>query len=329
MKYLLNFFTLFVFLLAGFCQISAQEKPEKNKNEKFVAAPIEVKANISVSDAAGNVAADDIKQTDLRIFEDGVEQKITYFAKKENVLNLGFVMDNTGSMRSRLEEIVSTGSGVIDSLTSNDRAFITRFVSSDKVQLVQDWTADKAKLKIGMSNLYVEGGQSAVIDGLYASVKEKILDSAAKNPSQRHAILLISDCENRASYYKLEQLLALTKGADIQIFVLADLSDLTNEFNSFTKLKNARKNAEYLAHILALQTGGTAFVQTKKKEKKDLSGVLKTLIAEMRSPYVVGYTSTNQKRDGLPRKLSVQVADSAQGEKRQGVIRENFVVPKD
>ncbi|HEX8248044.1 MAG TPA: VWA domain-containing protein [Pyrinomonadaceae bacterium] len=333
MKYLLTFFMLFVFPLAGLWQISAQEKPEKNKNEKSVAEPIAVKANITVLDAAGNVSADDIKQTDLRIFEDGVEQKITYFSKKENVLNLGFVMDNTGSMRLRLEEIVRTGGIVIDSLTSSDRAFITRFVSSDKVELVQEWTADKAKLKIGMNNLFIEGGQSAVIDGLYISVKEKILDSAVKNPSQRYALLLISDCENRDSYYKLEQLLALTKGTDIQIFVLADTSDLSNSFNDYTKVKNGKKNAEYLAHTLALQTGGTAFVFSKEKDRKDMPNVLKTLVAEMRAPYVVGYTSTNQKRDGSPRKLTVEVADSssssAKGEKRRGVIRENFVVPKD
>lgn len=329
MKYLLTFLTLLVFLCAGICPLSAQEKPDKKTGEKAVAAPVEVKANITVLDAAGNISADDIKQTDLRIFEDGVEQKITYFAKKENVLNLGFVMDNTGSMRMRLDEIISSASGVVDSLNSNDRAFIVRFVSSDKIQLVQNWTADKAKLKLSMNNLFIEGGQSAVIDGLYTSVKEKFLSYAVQNPSQRYAILLVSDCENRASRYNLEQLLDLTKGMDIQIFVLADTSDLSNEYNEYTKLKNGKKNAEYLAHTLAWRTGGTAFLTTKQKEKKDIPGMLKTLTAELRSPYVVGYTSTNQKRDGLPRKLTVQVADGAKGEKRQGLIREGFVVPKD
>jgi Ca-activated chloride channel family protein len=329
MKYLSTFFTLLVFLSAAVCPLSAQDKPDKKTGEKSVAAPVEVKVNVNVLDAAGNVSGEEIKQTDLRIFEDGVEQKITYFVRKENVLNLGFVMDNTGSMRMRLDEIISSATTVIDALNSNDRAFIVRFVSSDKIQLVQNWTTDKAPLRLAMNNLYVEGGQSAVIDGLYAAVKEKFLSYAVQNPAQRHAILLVSDCENRASVYNLEQLLELTKGTDIQIFVLADISDLNNEFNSFTKLKNARKNAEYLAHTLALQTGGTAFVTTKAKEKKDLPAVLKTLTAELRSPYVVGYTSTNPKRDGVPRKLTVQVADNAKGEKRRGAIRESFVVPKD
>lgn len=329
MKYLSTFFTLLVFLSAVACPISAQDKPGKKTDEKPVAAPVEVKVNVTVLDAAGNVSGEEIKQADLRLFEDGVEQKITYFAKKENVLNLGFVMDNTGSMRSRLNEMVSTGSTVIDGLTSNDRAFIIRFVSSDKVELVQDWTADKAKLKQGMNNLYIEGGQSAVIDGLYASVKEKIQSLAAKNPSQQYRIVLIGDCEDRDSYYKLEQLLALTRGTDIQIFVFAETYELSNSFNDVTRRKNGKKNAEYLAHTLALQTGGTAFVFSKEKDKKDVPNALKSLAAELRSPYVVGYTSTNPKRDGVPRKLTVQVADNAKGEKRRGAIRESFVVPQD
>lgn len=328
MKPLMTFPMLFVFILAGVYQIPAQEKTEKKSGENY-AAPIEVKANLTILDAAGNVSADEIKPADLRIFEDGVEQKITYFSKKENVLNLGFVMDNTGSMRLRLDEIVSTAFLVIDELTPNDRAFILRFVSSDKIQLMQNWTTDKAKLRLGMDRLFIEGGLSAVIDGLYATVKEKFLSYAAQNPSQRYAILLISDCENRASRYNLEQLLDLTKGTDIQIFVLADTSDLSDDYNELIKLKNARKNAEHLAHTLAWRTGGTAFVTTKKNEKKDIPNVLKTLSAELRAPYVVGYTSTNQKRDGLPRKLTVQIGDTGKGEKRQALIRENFVVPKD
>jgi hypothetical protein len=141
--------------------------------------------------------------------------------------------------------------------------------------------------------------------------------------------VLISDCEDRDSYYNLEQLLALTKGTDIQIFVLAETYELDNVINGSTKTSNARKRAEYLAHTLALRTGGTAFVISKQKDKKDVPNILKTLIAELHSPYVIGYTSSNPKRDGLPRKLTVQVADTAKGEKRQASIRESFVVPKD
>ncbi|MCY7375100.1 MAG: hypothetical protein LH472_03920 [Pyrinomonadaceae bacterium] len=50
---------------------------------------------------------------------------------------------------------------------------------------------------------------------------------------------------------------------------------------------------------------------------------------ELNSQYVIGYTSTNQKRGGKVRKLTVQIADGAKGEKRQPTLRESFVVPEE
>jgi len=56
---------------------------------------------------------------------------------------------------------------------------------------------------------------------------------------------------------------------------------------------------------------------------------IKTILIELQAQYVVGYTSTNQKRDGNLRKLTVQIADGAKSEKRQTFIRESFVVPEE
>ena len=77
------------------------------------------------------------------------------------------------------------------------------------------------------------------------------------------------------------------------------------------------------------ETGGLVLNLTKKRTKEDVITTLKALMTELRSDYFIGYTSTNQKRDDLPRKLRIEVANDAKGDKRQGFIRESFVVPKD
>jgi Ca-activated chloride channel homolog len=302
---------------AGF----AQDKKAEQK-------PLEVKVNLSVFDASGNPVGD-LKQEDLKIYEDGVEQKITYFAKKESAFNLGLVMDNTGSMRVLLEDLVKSGSTVIDNMQADDKAFIVRFVSSDQIELVQNWTSDKARLKRGMDNLYIEGGQSAVLDALYTAVKEQLKAAEKENPNRRTALLLISDVENRASYYALQHVLELLKGTGIQVFSIALTYNLDTGYNPNTKQKNPKKKAEFIANELALATGGAAFVIGKEKDLSKIGDALKAIVAELRSPYVVGYTSTNSKRDDAARKLTVQIADGANGAKRRGVIRESFVVPKE
>ncbi len=290
----------------------AQDKKEKKSKQKEQSS-VQVRANVLVRDLSGNLA--DIKTEDLKIYEDDVEQKITYFAKKEPILNLGFVFDNTGSMRRNLDKIINIPFIFTDNLNAKDEAFVVRFVDSDKIEVIQEWTSDKTALIESIENLYVEGGQSAVLDAVYLSA-EKILDRERKDKTKRYGIILFSDAEERESYYNLKEIKKLFTETDLQIFILS--------FAETAPLN--KKKSRFISNILALETGGTAHALPKKHSKEDLIYALKNIFDELRSQYIIRYISTNQKRDGLPRKLRVEVADSEKGEKRQAFIRESFIV---
>ena len=255
---------------------------------------------------------------DLKIYEDGVEQKITYFAKKQNAFNVGLVVDNTGSMRSQLDTVISAGATFVGNMRPQDEVFILRFVGRDKIEIVQNWTTEKNRLNAALSNLFVEGGQSAVIDALYLSANE-IAKREKADKTSRNALILISDGEDRDSFYNQKQLFELFKGSDTQIFTIG----LIGQFQD-AKSKSAAKN---FINQLALETGGAAFFVNGKKD--ELVAALKGVLTELNSQYVIGYVSTNQKRDGKSRKLTVQIADGAKGEKRQPTLRDSFVVPEE
>ena len=55
---------------------------------------------------------------------------------------------------------------------------------------------------------------------------------------------------------------------------------------------------------LALESGGRAFFVQRPE---DLSGIYGEIANELASQYVLGYASTNPKRDGAWRRLNVQV----------------------
>jgi len=319
MKFSQIVFALFLVCLVGFNFAYSQDnsKKEKSKNKKTEQNPIVVKANVAVLDAAENFV-DNIKLEDLKVFEDGVEQKITYFVKKEPILNLGLVVDNSGSMKKNLDELMKSSSIIIDSLLPDSEVFVVRFVDSDTIEVIQEWTSNKKDLKEAIEIMFVQGGQSTVLDAVYLSA-EKILERERKDKSKRYAIILISDAEERDSYYNFDEIMALFKGTDLQVFLLS--------FAENAPL--AKKKARLLSHLLTLETGGTVYSLPKKHSQDDILHALKSIFGELRSQYIIGYTSTNQKRDGLPRKLSIQVTDSAKGETRKGVIRESFVVPKE
>jgi hypothetical protein len=102
-----------------------------------------------------------------------------------------------------------------------------------------------------------------------------------------------------------------------------------SEEDALTQLKTQTRTKsdkyQLLHNILPTETGGTAFTLTRKYSKDEVTRKLKELMTELRSNYVVEYTSSNSKRDGKPRSLRVEISDGADGEKRAGSIRQNYV----
>lgn len=309
---------LFCFLIAG--AAVSQESSAGKKDKKSESKNVKMKANLMILDS-NNRFADDVKIEDVKVFENGIEQKITSFAKTPPILNLGIVVDNSGSMRQSLEQIIAQAKTLAANLKQTDEAFVVRFVDRTNISIEQDWTADKAKLNETFENLYTEGGQSAVVDALYLST-EKILEREKKDKSKKYAMVIVSDGEERDSFYKYNEMLALFNNSDVQVFMLSYAADAP------LKPKKAAKFADRIV----FQTGGIEFNLKRKSSKDEVVAALKSLITELRANYVFTYTSSvpiDQKQDNLARKLTVQIADAANGEKRQAFARENIFIPKD
>ena len=58
---------------------------------------------------------------------------------------------------------------------------------------------------------------------------------------------------------------------------------------------------------IAERTGGRAFFP---KKDTDLAAAFQEIEQELRSQYLVAYTSTNKKRDGAFRKMSIEITNS-------------------
>jgi Ca-activated chloride channel family protein len=129
---------------------------------------------------------------------------------------------------------------------------------------------------------------------------------------RRFALILISDGDDRRSYYKKEQLFSLLGSADIQIYVIG----LKGEMNDKAKAKD-------LLNSLATTTGGRAFFPTSKD---DLTAIADEIINDLRVQYVIGYVPSDQK-EGF-HKLQVSIVDGANQEKRAAITRLGYSAPK-
>src|SRR5687768_13622755 len=90
----------------------AQEKSRSGKADTKPTNVPEVRLNVMVLDS-GAKYVNDIKPEEIKIFEDGVEQKLTYFAKKDPVVRVALVVDNSGSLRTQFPIVTSAAATLV------------------------------------------------------------------------------------------------------------------------------------------------------------------------------------------------------------------------
>jgi Ca-activated chloride channel family protein len=173
----------------------------------------------------------------------------------ENVaISFGLLVDNSGSLRSQMKQVKEAVANIIDSSAMNDEGFLIRFVDREKIEMLQKLTPDKALLGLGMKQFATEGGATAILDAIYVSSEYLIHDGRPESPGQRRVLVLITDGEDRASFYKLETVIEKLREGKVQIFALG----LTTELKTDRGVK-ANNSAVALLTALANQTGGRVY----------------------------------------------------------------------
>jgi Ca-activated chloride channel family protein len=292
------------------------EEPEISEGDILKINTELVTLNVRVIDR-NNRPINTVRQEDFHVFEDGVPQPIESFSREEVPISYGLAVDTSGSLRSQLPSVIDAAKTIINSNKQGDETFLVRFISSDKIETVQDFTPNQELLMDGLDSLYVEGGQTAIIDAVYLSA-EHVAEYKRGDDSdrRRRALILITDGEDRNSFYKQEQLFAKLREEDVQIFVIGFVNELDKEGGLIRK--SPRERAVNLITKLATETGGRAFFPTSLSE---LPAIASEIVRDLRTQYVVAYNPTNKTRDGSYRAIRVAVDQGADGDKRIALTR--------
>ncbi len=275
-----------------------------------------VNLNIRVIDR-NNRPINSLKKSDFKIFEDNVPQAIETLSIAEVPTNYSLVIDNSGSLRPQLEKVIEASKIIVNTNRPDDETSLIRFVSSDKIEIKQEFTSNKEDLNYALDNLYSEGGQTAIIDAVYLAADEVTkYEKASKNDNKRRALILVSDGEDRDSFFKEAQLFDKLRELDVQIFTIGFIGDLSKDGGFISKSPQAKAKA--FMERMATETGGKAYFPTNISE---LNGIAQSIAGELRTQYSVSYTPTNDRRDGSFRNIKVQVSDGPNKEKRIAVTR--------
>jgi Ca-activated chloride channel family protein len=272
-----------------------------------------------------NRPINDVPQNAFHVFEDGVAQSIETFSREEVPISYGLAVDTSGSLRSQLQSVIDAGKTIINANKPGDETFLVRFISSDKIETVQDFTASKELLQDGLDSFYVEGGQTAIIDAVYLSAEHvSEYKKGDEGDRRRRALIVITDGEDRNSFYKQEQLFSKLREEDVQIFVIGFVNELDKEAGLIRK--SPREKAVQLINKLATETGGRAFFP---ESIADLPQIANEIIRDLRTQYVIAYNPTNKTQDGSFRAIKVNVDQPNSGDKRIALTRTGRLAKKE
>lgn len=295
--------------------------PQPGANAQPPASAPLVRLNVLVTDESGRSVAD-VRREDVTLLEDGRPQTLAHFAKEELPVSYGLVIDNSASVRPLLSYLQKAAGTLAINNGPGDETFVLRFVHSDAIEELQDFTSDPELLAKALLALYTSGGQTAVIDATYLAV-QKAAARRKEDAARRRAVVLISDCEDRMSAYRREELIKLLRGESVQVFVISFLVELSEDRGYLRP--SPRERARKLAEDIAEASGGRAFFPKKPSE---LAAAVEEISRDLRSQYVAAYAPTNARADGKFRKVEVKIADAPGRTKRLPVTRPGYFAGK-
>lgn len=273
---------LFAFLLAIPGVAFAQDDDEVVKVDSSI-----VVINATIADNAGK-AVGGLQQKQFRIFEDGVEQEISFFAAESTPFAAVILLDTSGSMQERISLARSAAINFLDGMRAEDFAAIYNFDS--KVSLVQDFSNSRDVVeKIFDLKSY---GMTVLNDAIYKAAFE-----LGKRPEKRKAIIVLSDGMDTQSGRSADKALKAALAVDALIYTV-DMSSIDTGGKDRMQSVGVLKNfSEKSGGIFIPTPGGNALREAFKK-----------IVSELGNQYTIAYQPANTKKDGKWRALELRVA---------------------
>jgi len=272
-----------------------------------------IKAEVSVVNLFATVRdkdrriVTDLKQDDFKVFEDGHEEKISFFSKEMQLpITMGLLLDTSGSEQRMLGAIQDAGSRFLHRvLRKGDEAMVMSFDTD--VDLLADFTDDRSILDRAINKARINapgggyiagnpgpvGGQDTVGTALYDAIYLACSDQL-NGEAGRKAIVVVTDAQDEGSRVKLEEAIEAAQRTDTVIHVLLVADRMYG---------GGRPD---VAHKLAEETGGRMIVVSSEKR---LEEAFDQISEELRSQYTLGYYPSNTAKDGKFRKIRVETTN--------------------
>jgi VWFA-related protein len=261
----------------------------------------------------------DLKQSEFRLFEDGVEQKVAYFSSVDQPFTVALLLDMSYSTVFKLNEIQSAALQFVAQLKENDRVIVIAF--DEKPRILCQPTSDRKILKLAIEATRTGSGTS-VYDSLDIALNKQLGAIAG-----RKAIVMLSDgVDTYSAKSSKKEILHIVEEGDVIVYPL--------RYDTYDDVrKNRRKDAQVryddddkpyiyetppakgeresdyveareFLDAIADSSGGRVF---KVSSSTNLNNAFTKIAEELRKTYSLGYYPSDERLPGVTYTLKVRI----------------------
>lgn len=277
-------------------------------SDRLVLDPFEV---TEVSEVAGVVleatVEDDqgrpvtnLTERDFQVSEDGAPQALDLMRSEALPATYLLLIDTSQSMSRRIDFVKEAARRLVDYLRRDDRVLVVPF--SLKLGAVTGPTDDRDTIIEAIGAVRATGG-TAILDSIAGAAR------LFKDADGRHVIVVLTDgYDEKSEQSEADTLEALKQsGTTAYVVGIGGVAGVSIKGERFLKQ-------------LARQSGGRAFFPYRDSE---LPSVYDHIASEVRQRYILGYTPTNQLRDGGWRGIAVDAGKGRTVRTRTGYFAPN------
>jgi VWFA-related protein len=288
-------------------KLSPKAKDQSAPDVSFKADTSVVNVDVAVMDNKGRFIPQ-IPRGNFRILEDNVPQTITQFSTGQAPMTVAMVIEFSNRFQSYWSmgwyETLQAAYGFTQTLRPDD--YVAVIAYDLRSEILCDFTNDQSKIGEAMQRLRIPGfSESNMFDALTDTA-----DRMSKIEG-RKAILLISsgiDTFSKLTYDKTRKRLQ-DSGVPVYSIGILQLARAIAEAQGGNMIDFLQGDNEL--RTFAKETGGQAFFPRFMGE---LPNTFMQISQALRNQYSLGYSPTNQAKDGKFRKLTVQLVNPATNE---------------
>jgi len=252
-----------------------------------------VQVTVTVSDGHGKFVAG-VPQSAFHVAEDGRPQKITHFASENVPLELIVAIDISGSMTPAMPKLKTAVKEFLGAVPARNQVTLLGF--NDTIFPVTRSKTDPAD-RIKAVDRLAPWGSTALYDVILRGVE------MLGRQTGRKALIVFTDGEDQGSHATINDVERRLQSSDVTLYMIGQGRGVTME-----PLKRIMER-------LSVPTGGRALFTDSIDE---LHAAFADLLDELSNQYLLGYQSTNTKRDDAWRKIKVEVDGHHEVRARQG-----------